>query len=161
MGFGIANYSQQMPDVVHCNAKFHNRPKLQWAWKCWWPWRPTWLQLRWRPMCIGQCPMSHVQGHSGGDLASSLRYLKILSLRSTFPPLRSLLWTSSLIYRVAEVERGYGGSPPKSLDLDENFKPEFCRELRFVTINALFGDLWPKKVPFWVKNSVSWARSVL
>ena len=99
-------------------------------------------------MCIGQCPMSHVQGHSGGDLASSLRYLKILSLRSTFPPLRSLLWTSSLIYRVAEVERGYGGSPPKSLDLDENFKPEFCRELRFVTINALFGDLWPKKVPF-------------
>ena len=29
-----------------------------------------------------------VQGHSGGDLASSLRYLKILSLRSTFPPLR-------------------------------------------------------------------------
>merc|ERR1719370_2374550 len=26
--------------------------------------------------------------HSGGDLASSLRYLKILSLRSTFPPLR-------------------------------------------------------------------------
>ena len=29
-----------------------------------------------------------IQGHSGGDLASSLRYLKILSLRSTFPPLR-------------------------------------------------------------------------
>ena len=31
-----------------------------------------------------------IQGHSGGDLASSLRYLKILSLRSTFPPLRSI-----------------------------------------------------------------------
>merc|ERR1719400_1061447 len=29
-----------------------------------------------------------ILGHSGGDLASSLRYLKILSLRSTFPPLR-------------------------------------------------------------------------
>ena len=47
---------------------------------------------------------------------------------------------------------------------DENFKPEhtlFCREIRFVAIYALFGDLWAKKVPFWVKNSVSWARSAL
>ena len=38
-----------------------------------------------------------------------------------------------------------------SLDSDENFKPEhtlFCRELRFVAIYALFGDLWAKKVPF-------------
>ena len=26
---------------------------------------------------------------------------------------------------------------------------------------ALFGDLWAKKVPFWVKNSFSWARSAL
>ena len=37
----------------------------------------------------------------------------------------------------------------------ENFKPEhtlFCRELRFVTIYALFGDLWAKKAPFWVKT---------
>ena len=50
------------------------------------------------------------------------------------------------------------------MDLDENFKPEhmlFCWELRFVTIYALFGDLWAKKVPFWVKNSISWARSAL
>ena len=34
--------------------------------------------------------------------------------------------------RVAEVARGHGGPPPKSLDLDENFKPEhtlFCRNL--------------------------------
>ena len=31
----------------------------------------------------------------------------------------------------------------------------------FVTIYTLFGDLWAKKVPFWVKNSVSWARSAL
>ena len=58
-----------------------------------------------------------------------------------------------------------GGPPPKSLDSDENFKPEhtlFCRELRFVAIYALFfGDVWAKKVPFWVKNSVSWARSAL
>ena len=33
-------------------------------------------------------------------------------------------------------------APPKSLDSDENFKPEptlFCRELRFVAIYALFG----------------------
>ena len=57
--------------------------------------------------------------------------------------------------RVAEVARGHGGHPPKSLDSDENFKPEqtlFCRELRFVAIYALFGDLWAKKVPFWVKT---------
>ena len=60
--------------------------------------------------------------------------------------------------------RGHGGPPPKSLDLDENFKPKhtlFCRKLRFVAIYALSGDLWAKKVPFGVKNSVSWARSAL
>ena len=37
--------------------------------------------------------------------------------------------------RVAEVAREHGWHPPKSLDSDENFKPEhtlFCRELRFV-----------------------------
>ena len=50
---------------------------------------------------------------------------------------------------VAEVVRGHGGPPPKSLDLAENFKPEytlFCRKLRLVAIYALFGDLWIKKV---------------
>ena len=49
-------------------------------------------------------------------------------------------------HRVAEVVREHGRHPPKSLDSDENFKPEhtlFCRELRFVAIYALFfGDLW-------------------
>ena len=57
----------------------------------------------------------------------------------------------SLGSRVAEVVRGHGGPLPKSLDSDENFKPEhtlFCRKLRFVAIYALFGDLWAKKVPF-------------
>ena len=48
--------------------------------------------------------------------------------------------------RVAEVVRGHGGAPPKSMDSDENFKPEhklFCRELRFGAIYALFfGDFW-------------------
>ena len=61
-----------------------------------------------------------------------------------------------LCSRVAEVAREHGWHPPKSLDSDENFKPEhtlFCRELRFVAIYALFfGDLWAKKVPFWVKT---------
>ena len=69
-----------------------------------------------------------------------------------------------IVIRVAEVVRGHGGPPPKSLDSDENFKPEHslvCRKLRFVAIYAFFGDLWAKKVPFWVKNSVSWARSAL
>ena len=65
---------------------------------------------------------------------------------------------------VAEVVRGHGGPLPKSLDSDENFKPEhtlFCRELRFVAIYTIFGDLWAKIVPFLVKNCVSWARSAL
>ena len=42
----------------------------------------------------------------------------------------------------------HGWHPPKSLDADENFKPEhtlFCRKLRFVAIYALFGDLRAKK----------------
>ena len=58
-----------------------------------------------------------------------------------------------VVARMAEVVRGHGGPPPKSLDSDENFKPEhtlFCRELKFVAIYALFGDLWAKKLPFWV-----------
>ena len=66
--------------------------------------------------------------------------------------------------RVAEVAREHRWHPPKSLDSDENFKPEhtlFCRKLRFVVIYALFGYLWAKKVPFRVKNSVSWERSAL
>ena len=66
--------------------------------------------------------------------------------------------------RVAEVAREHGWHPLKSLDSDENFKPEltlFCRELGFVAIYALFGDLWVEKVPFLAKNSVSWARSAL
>ena len=40
-------------------------------------------------------------------------------------------------------------------------KRHICRELRFVAIYALFGDLWAKKVPFGVKHSVSWAKSAL
>ena len=63
---------------------------------------------------------------------------------------------------MANVARRREGASPKILDSDENFKPEhrlFWRELSFIAIYALFGDLWAKKVPFWVKNSVSWARS--
>ena len=43
---------------------------------------------------------------------------------------------------------GARGAPAKKFGL-------FCRELRSVAIYVLFGDLWAKKVPFWVKNSVS------
>ena len=76
------------------------------------------------------------------------------------------LWHNAKVCqsRVAEVTREDGWHPPKSLDSDKNFKPEhtlFCRELRFVAIYALLEDLWAKKVPFWVKNSVSWARRAL
>ena len=70
-----------------------------------------------------------------------------------------------LCIRVAEVAREHGWHPPKSLDSDENFKPEhtlFCRELRFVAIYALF--FWRSlgiKSAFLGKNSASWARSAL
>ena len=58
---------------------------------------------------------------------------------------------SCLKARVAEVVRGHGGPPPKSSDSDKNLKHKhtlFRRELRFVAIYALFGDIWAKKVPF-------------
>ena len=58
--------------------------------------------------------------------------------------------------RVAGVAQARKRHLTKSLDSDENFKPEhtlFCRKLRFVAIYALFGDLWAKKVPLWVKIS--------
>ena len=61
--------------------------------------------------------------------------------------------------RVAEVVRGHGGPPPKSLYSDENFKPEhtpFCRELRFVVIYALFGDFLSKKCLFGSKTVFLW-----
>ena len=56
---------------------------------------------------------------------------------------------------MAEVAREHRWHPPKSLDLDENFKPEhtqICRELRFVAIYALFGDLWAKMCLFGSKT---------
>ena len=62
---------------------------------------------------------------------------------------------------MAEVAREHGWHPPKSLDSDENFKPEhtlFCRELRFVAIYALFGDLWAKKVPINVPKEASFLQ---
>ena len=60
--------------------------------------------------------------------------------------------------RVAEVVRRHGRPPPKSLDLDENFKPEytlFCRDLH--TFCRSLG----KKSAFLGKNSASWAGSAL
>ena len=69
--------------------------------------------------------------------------------------IRCKLSKDVLSSRVAEVAREHGWHPPKSLDSDENFKPEhtlFCRELRFVAIYALFGDLWAKKCLFGSKT---------
>ena len=68
------------------------------------------------------------------------------------------------IYQGGRSCAGARGAPTKKFDSDGNFKSEhtlFCPKLRFVAIYALFGDLLAKKVPFWVKNSVSWARSAL
>ena len=43
--------------------------------------------------------------------------------------------------RVAEVVQGHGGPPPKSLDSDENFKPEHKFFLSQNKIYAVFEDL--------------------
>ena len=59
-----------------------------------------------------------------------------------------LLNSELLLSRVAEVAREHGWHPPKSLDSDENFKPEhtlYCRELRFVAIYALFLEIFVQK----------------
>ena len=52
--------------------------------------------------------------------------------------------------------RRCGGPSPKSLDSDENFKPQHalfcCILLRFVAIYALYGNLWPNKVLFGSKT---------
>ena len=56
---------------------------------------------------------------------------------------------------MAEVAQEHGWHLTKSLDPDENFKPEhtlFCGELRFVAIYAIFGDLWAKKCLFGSKT---------
>ena len=63
---------------------------------------------------------------------------------------------------LVRVQTFWRGPPAEKFGVRRKFKPEhtlFCRELRFVAIYALFGDLWAKEVPFGVKNSVSWARS--
>ena len=73
-------------------------------------------------------------------------------------------WSLFSLARVAEVARGRGGPPPKSLNSDKNFKLEhtlFCHELRFVAIYALFWRSLGKKSAFLGQNSVSWARSAL
>ena len=88
------------------------------------------------------------------------QFFKRFYQRNCPPPIALIPPTN----RVAEVARGHRGPPSKSLDSDENFKPQhtlFCRELRFVSIYTPFGDRWAKKVLFWVKNNVSWARSAL
>ena len=58
---------------------------------------------------------------------------------------------------MAEVAREHGWHPPKSLDSDENFKP---KHKLFFYLRTFWRSLG-KKVPFWVKNSVSWSRSAL
>ena len=57
--------------------------------------------------------------------------------------------------RVAEVAREHGWHPPKSLDSDENFKPEhtlFCRNIKICCDIRTFWRYLGKKVPFWVKT---------
>ena len=50
---------------------------------------------------------------------------------------------------MAKVVQSYKGPSPKSLDSDENFKPNirlFVAILRFVAIFSLFGNHWAKTV---------------
>ena len=78
-----------------------------------------------------------------------------------------LRWVADLNAGSNQGGRNCAGArvaPAEKFGLYENFKPEhtlFCRELRFAAIYALFSRSFGKKVPFWVKNSVSVARSAL
>ena len=56
-----------------------------------------------------------------------------------------------VVGRVAEVVWGHRGPPLKSLDSDENFKPEhtlFCRKLRFVPFTHFLEIFGQKKCLF-------------
>ena len=80
--------------------------------------------------------------------------ITIVMMKVVVPGPRNQFWSST---GWQKLHGDKGGPPPKSLDLDENFKPEhrlFCRKSIIVEIYALFGDLWAKRVPFWVKNSI-------
>ena len=90
------------------------------------------------------------------DLKYALSYEKLTQLTAgsnyflLFPLLGAFVFKLIVLggSRVAEVAREHGWHPPKSLDSDENFKPEhtlFCRELRFVAICALFLEIFGQK----------------
>ena len=74
---------------------------------------------------------------------------------------KTLIWSS--LARVAEVVRGHGGPRRKvwtwTKILSQNIR-YFVTTLRFVAVNALFGNLW-KKSAFVGQNSASLARSAL
>ena len=81
-----------------------------------------------------------------GPIAKDCLLTLVKSRLALGSPGCSFVWL--FVTRVAEVAREHGWHPPKSLDSDENFKPEhtlFCRELRFVAIYALF---WAEKIFF-------------
>ena len=64
--------------------------------------------------------------------------------------LENVVLFCSILYHASQ-----GGKSCTELDSEENFKPEhtlFCRELRFVAIYELFGDLWAKKCLFGSKT---------
>ena len=50
-----------------------------------------------------------------------------------FSSIKSAKFSIFTVYaRVAEVVQGHGGPPPKSLDWDENFKPEHTKFFRAI-----------------------------
>ena len=113
----------------------------------------------------------HLSHHHTACLSSSIVFVFISNLIIAildFINIILLFETRILLLpsctRVVEVARTREQRPPKSLDSDENFKPEhtlFCRELRFVVIYALFFRSLGIKSAFLGKNSASWARSAL
>ena len=64
------------------------------------------------------------------------------------------------VTRLEEVARKQTAEKTQTQIWSPNI-PYFVAILRFVAIYALFGRLLAKKVLFWVKSSVSWARSAL
>ena len=65
---------------------------------------------------------------------------------------------------MAEVVRRHEGPPRKSLDSDKNLKllhTLFCRDIKIGRNFRTFWKILGKKVFYWVRNSISWARRAL
>ena len=107
--------------------------------------RAAWLLLPWAAAAPAPSPSSLPKiNRFKQHLFHSFKYI-YLQIQKQIRKEKEILIIHLLHSRVAEVVREHGWHPPKSLDSDENFKPEhtlmsqikICRDLR-----TFFGDYW-------------------